>query len=276
MLQAGLVERADDSCYSARSPIVAARSELDAREAELRRQRALVDELLTTFEKAEHAHGAAPFVEVVEGREEIHRRILEMQTTAEDEYVALVQGRHVAVEPEQAAPMTARRVLAVFDIATLRDPGFRALVRDRAYRNYHNRTYPGVPMRLAIADRRVAMVSSRPDGSTPVALQVRAESLLLALRDYFDTIWEVSAPMLLAREGDPGEWAQLSPGGLSERDRELLSMLLNGLTNEAIAAHWGISRRSVVRLIHDLMARTNATSRVHLGWEAHRRGWLDG
>ncbi|HZX07373.1 helix-turn-helix transcriptional regulator, partial [Kribbella sp.] len=198
------------------------------------------------------------------------RRVLRLQTDATMEYLALVKATTVAVHPGESPVVTAEQVRAVFELDILQDEHFRELVRDKTMPNYENRVYPGIPMRLAIADREVAIVSVRPGDDSSVALQVTAPSLVLALCTYFETLWAAAAPMLLAAERD----TVTDPERLSGRERELLSMLLSGLTNEAIAAHWGISRRSVVRQVQELMTRTGSTSRVHLGWEAHRRGWL--
>ncbi|HEX2771376.1 MAG TPA: hypothetical protein VHN18_02960 [Micromonosporaceae bacterium] len=47
-----------------------------------------------------------------------------------------------------------------------------------------------------------------------------------------------------------------------------------GLTDEAAGARLGISRRTVVRRVQDLMERTGSRSRLQLGWQARERGWL--
>jgi DNA-binding CsgD family transcriptional regulator len=267
LTRSGLAEHRSDR-YAAVSPAVSVHPELLAREDELRRARVAMDELLEIYR--ELSGGVRRYVELIESRDELQRRVLKLQTDATVEYLALVKATYVALQPGDSPVVVAEQVRAVFELDILRDEHFRELVRDRTKPNYENRVYPGVPMRLAIADRQTAVLSIRPADNTTTALQVTAPSLILALRTYFETIWAAAAPMLLARGGTE----QADPERLGPRERELLSMLLAGLTNEAIAAHWGISRRSVVRQVQELMTRTASTSRVHLGWEAHRRGWL--
>jgi DNA-binding NarL/FixJ family response regulator len=61
---------------------------------------------------------------------------------------------------------------------------------------------------------------------------------------------------------------------LNKLDGQLVSLLLTGLTDQAIAAHLGIGLRSVQRRVHDLMERTGAQTRIQLGWHAAHEGWL--
>jgi DNA-binding CsgD family transcriptional regulator/sugar-specific transcriptional regulator TrmB len=263
----GLAERRADR-YAAVPPAVSLQPRLLAREDELRRARVAVDELLEIHR--ELSGGVGRYVELIESRDELQRRVLKLQTDATLEYLALVKATQVAVRTGESPVLMAEQVRAVFELDILQDERFRELVRDKTKPNYENRVYPGVPMRLAIADQQTAILSIRQADDTATALHVNAPSLVLALCTYFETIWAAAAPMLLAR----GSSEELDPDRLGARERELVSMLLAGLTNEAIAAHWGISRRSVVRQVQELMTRTGSTSRVHLGWEAHRRGWL--
>jgi len=54
----------------------------------------------------------------------------------------------------------------------------------------------------------------------------------------------------------------------------LLSLLLSGLTDEAIAAHRGTSVRTVQRRVHALMDLAHVRTRMQLAWEAARQGWV--
>ena len=60
----------------------------------------------------------------------------------------------------------------------------------------------------------------------------------------------------------------------SERDRVLLKLLSEGMTDQGIARKLGLSVRTIRRLMSDLMKRLNAQSRFEAGAEAVRRGWL--
>jgi DNA-binding NarL/FixJ family response regulator len=53
-----------------------------------------------------------------------------------------------------------------------------------------------------------------------------------------------------------------------------MSLLLAGLTDEAIAAHFRVSVRTVQRKVHALMEVANVRTRMQLAWEAARQDWL--
>ena len=60
---------------------------------------------------------------------------------------------------------------------------------------------------------------------------------------------------------------------MDETDRQLLTLLLAGLTDQAVASQLGMSLRSVQRRISTLMAKVGAATRIQLGWHAARNGW---
>jgi DNA-binding NarL/FixJ family response regulator len=73
----------------------------------------------------------------------------------------------------------------------------------------------------------------------------------------------------------PNSDPALSPDSpLSVDDGRLLSQLLAGLTDEAIAAHQGVSVRTVQRRVQALMSAAQARTRMQLAWHAGRSGWL--
>ena len=57
-------------------------------------------------------------------------------------------------------------------------------------------------------------------------------------------------------------------------DRELLNLLLLGMTDAAAGAQLGISVRTVQRRVADLMETAGVTTRIQLGAEAVRRAWV--
>ena len=54
----------------------------------------------------------------------------------------------------------------------------------------------------------------------------------------------------------------------------MLSLLLAGLSDEAIALHRRMSVRTVQRKVHALMEVANVRTRMQLAWEAAHRRWL--
>ncbi|MGW4127300.1 response regulator transcription factor [Amycolatopsis japonica] len=62
--------------------------------------------------------------------------------------------------------------------------------------------------------------------------------------------------------------------GPTQRELDLLMLLMNGYTDESAAARLGISERTVRRMVSDLMHRLSARSRFQAGAKAADRGWL--
>jgi DNA-binding NarL/FixJ family response regulator len=54
----------------------------------------------------------------------------------------------------------------------------------------------------------------------------------------------------------------------------LLSLLIAGLTDHAIAAQLGLSTRTVQRRIRVLLEMAGVQTRLQLVWHAAQRGWL--
>jgi DNA-binding NarL/FixJ family response regulator len=61
---------------------------------------------------------------------------------------------------------------------------------------------------------------------------------------------------------------------LSDRERQLLTLLTAGYTDESAAARLGISVRTVRRMVSGIMNRLGARSRFQAGVKAADRGWL--
>jgi DNA-binding NarL/FixJ family response regulator len=120
-----------------------------------------------------------------------------------------------------------------------------------------------------IVDRAVAILpfSRDNDGSSSIAI-VRGSTLLDALIALFEQVWSVATPLLIGSESSPAD----SP--LSAEDGRLLSLMLAGLTDEAIAARQGVSTRTVQRRVQALMSAAHARTRLQLAWHAGRSGWL--
>ncbi len=65
-------------------------------------------------------------------------------------------------------------------------------------------------------------------------------------------------------------------GGLTEREREILELVAEGLTNRAIAQRLGLSPRTVEYHLGQIFQRLGVNSRAAAVKEAMRRGWLHG
>jgi DNA-binding NarL/FixJ family response regulator len=65
-------------------------------------------------------------------------------------------------------------------------------------------------------------------------------------------------------------WAR---SALDEEDRQILMLLLAGLTDASIASQMGLSMRTVQRRVRDLMDLAGLHTRLQLGWHAAQAKW---
>ncbi|MEU1168582.1 LuxR C-terminal-related transcriptional regulator, partial [Streptomyces sp. NPDC005921] len=104
----------------------------------------------------------------------------------------------------------------------------------------------------------------------------RVESSLLdALTSLFERYWETAVPLDVSAAGTLPDAAAVQAGDpLSGTDRRILSLLVAGIADKAIASQMGLSRRTIQRHIQRMMSLAGATTRMQLAWQAARRGWL--
>jgi DNA-binding NarL/FixJ family response regulator len=145
-------------------------------------------------------------------------------------------------------------------------------VRDSIAAGQEIRVVDAVPVKMMIVDGDTAFLplhSDRPD--SPASVLVHRSGLLAVLIAFFEAEWDRGFPL---RPG-PGaeELVESRPGDLDELDRQVLVLLLSGLTDQAIAGQLTLSVRTVHRRIRQLMQKARVDSRVQLGWVAARKRW---
>ena len=115
-----------------------------------------------------------------------------------------------------------------------------------------------VPMKLVLVDATVALIpapaSYAPDQETRATL-VQHPIMVEALQSLFDAIWHRSLPIDTTAEGVHG----------SPRRDLLVSLLMSGTTDVAIANQLGVTERSVRRWIAGLMEDLDVQTRLQLG-----------
>jgi DNA-binding CsgD family transcriptional regulator len=129
------------------------------------------------------------------------------------------------------------------------------------------RTIPCLPARMAIYDRRIAVVAPDPEQNGNRAVLVHGTGLLPALCALFDQSWMSSLELGAPRQRDQG--------GLTAQEREILRLLADGCTDSVVARKLGISVRTAQRLVTELASRLGARSRFQIGMRALEAGWLD-
>jgi DNA-binding CsgD family transcriptional regulator len=275
----GLVGRnvGEPVSYVAAAPEVAVEAALREREASLYRARGELAELVDIHRSALRARNGSEIVEVVADPDAFRRRILALAHSARDETLSLVRPPFVALDDKTAWDNRLRtpsiRIIydrSIFDAI----PDVVGMLREEVRPGSYFRLHSDVPLKLLVFDRSTALLAAahRP-GRTTALLIVHSSPLLDALIGFFELLWGTAAPFP-GLDHEVPDGTPTEPPPLDQLDRHLLSLMLTGLTDQAIAGHLGIGLRSVQRRIHDLMARTGVQTRIQLGWHAAQEGWL--
>jgi len=252
----------------------------------LDRARATVAQLTDEHRATTRRRDANQLVEVITGTNAIRQQLRNLQLSTRSEILWFCRAGHVAMassDNDEEFAMLARGIgyRVIYEQALLEEPGMidNLVLGIRA--GEVARATPSLPVRMAISDRSIALCPLVPGGdgiTEPTAALVRDSSLLTALLALFDSYWAASSPLHVAEGGgsDGAGISLVSPSDpMSAEERELLSLLVAGVSDKAIATRLGVSMRTVQRRISELMAQTGAQTRMQLAWQVARRGWLE-
>jgi len=138
-----------------------------------------------------------------------------------------------------------------------------------------------LPIKLAIADRRIALVSLTLESGETDALVTESQPLVDALCELFEHRWDRATPVrsdapdAAANESRRRPRVPTAPRSTPTREqRAVLALIAAGMTDEGIARQLGISSRTLRRKTQDLMVELRAENRFQAGVEAHKRGWI--
>ena len=280
----GLVSRGPGSSSPVPAPPdVAVEALITRRQEELGRARLAAAQLAKTFRSVTR-HSPAELVEVIAGREPVRTRFEQLQLGARKEVL-------VFDKPPYASPIGANKLeleylgrgvanRSVYDTLSLEVPGQVEWLSEVVPAGEQARVFPGLPLKLAIADRKLGLVpiSIEEPSMQEGALLVHPSGLLDALVALLETLWKQSIPIEQALL-PPGEGASavISPDkgrAPGPEDRRLLALMAAGLTDEAIARQLGIGSRTVRRRTSALMRALGVQTRFQAGLQAAKRGWL--
>jgi DNA-binding CsgD family transcriptional regulator len=254
------------------------------RQEKLEWARGEVARLTENYRASARRRDAAELVEVVTGSAAIRQHLTNLQHGAREEIVWFCRAGHVAMTSEENteefdALARGVRYRVLYERALLEQPGMIENVATGIRHGEAARATTSLPVRLAVADRSLALCPLVPvaDGiAEPTAALVRESSLLAALLALFESYWARASPLRIdAGTGRTVPGAPGAPTGLDGDERYLLSLLVAGVTDKAVASQLGLSHRTVQRRIYDLMRRAGADTRMQLAWQAARLGWLD-
>lgn len=262
----GLVGRMSGSRrrYAAIEPQAAIGALVRARAAELDRAREAAAALSELFAAAQS--GGSEQVEVLRGGEALGRWFVRLQQEAREEVTTLDRPPYALTTSNPVeANLLARGVTyrAVYAPEALEWPGVLGDIRELVRQGEQARVLPGLRIKLAIADKRIALMPLSLDFSDVRAVVIRPSALLDGLLDYWEMCWQQALP-LDAPADDP----------LAVDDRTLLTLLVTGLKDEAIARQLGWSLRTMRRRMSRLNELLGAANRFQAGVIATRRGLL--
>ena len=243
--------------------------------AEQRRQVEAKRDQITALIAARVSAGGTPQeLEHLVGLDVIQARFEQLAYSIRETVDSMLPGTAFPAEMLDAARPLDEEVLArgvrmrsLYQTAIHNDTATLAYARAMTERGAHIRTVPVLGQRVWLGDGRIAIVPLDPADPRAGAVLVTAPGIIASLSQLFEHSWSTAAPLVV---GNPVEPAT----GLTDSERELLTMLAGGLTDEAAGKRLGVSLRTVRRMMADLMSRLDAGSRFEAGIKAAKRGWL--
>ncbi|MFC8701449.1 helix-turn-helix domain-containing protein [Streptomyces anulatus] len=264
----------DTARFVAVPPAAALQALLTQRQNELDRAKLELDSLDEIYRAATLGHGAAEVVDVIHGTETIRERVGHIQLGARKEVMNLVKAPFFSsgnMTDDAVIDRGVRyRVIVERSMLDGGSPSFDEVIQARAAGEVV-RIAESVPLKLFIVDHELAVVPllGSVNAAKAGALIVHECSLLDALIALFESEWEKAMPFVTSAGG-----ARSAPA-IDDLGAQILSMLLTGFTDQAIATQLNTSMRTVQRRIRQMMDTAKAQNRMQLGFRAARLGWLD-
>ncbi|MCI4066306.1 transcriptional regulator TrmB [Micromonospora sp. R77] len=272
----GLAARSvgDIARFVASPPATAFGAMLRQRQNELRLAELELSSLTELYRAASAGRGVAEVVDVIIGAPALRQQLELLQLGARTEVMAFVKppveiisARDNTAEDTAVARGVHYRVL--LERAMLDDDGDIDSIWAAHNAGEELRVAESLPLKLLIVDREIAIVPlvSSPDVATTGALLVHRSGLLDALIALFEREWATATEVVTSADGFSGT-------GVDDLDVRILTLLLAGLTDQAVAGHLRTSLRTVQRRVRRLMDLARVQTRMQLGYQAARLGWF--
>jgi DNA-binding NarL/FixJ family response regulator len=279
LVETGLALRSGDHGYTAAPPAVALGALITDRRDGLRLAEQALVGLAEEHRAAVAGQSIDALIEVVTGVDPIRHRYQQVQQAATSELRSFVTAPFVAVQigenaAEPAAVGRGVRIRAVLERAVLDEPGATAEVVDSLRNGLELRVTDQLPIKLVLADADLALVplTLAQDGE-PGAVLLQRSGLVAALEALFDSVWQRAYPLELSSLDGTPTASQSADDVPTPVDRQILSLLLAGLTDQAVASQLGLSLRTLQRRLRHLEDLADVQSRMQLGWYAAKHDW---
>lgn len=281
----GLVARlaGDSGIYAAVDPRFSVRALADRHSDGIARIRAAVPALADQFDRARTAAAHPNETQIITHPDAVAGWYARLQHQASQEFMAFDRPPYVSAPESPLETVVLDRGVtwrAIYAAASFETEGSWEEAQLLAARGEQARVVPDLPVKLAIADRSVALVSLTLDPARRDAIVTESPSLVQALCDLFEFYWERAIPVPSDRaevsglHGGPASAPSSSSRAPTREERVLLTLIAAGLKDDVIARQLGISTRTLRRRSQDLMGELGAANRFQAGVQAARRGWV--
>lgn len=263
--------------YIPGSPDIAMQALVMRHEEEVKRAQAEIARFQMQFNATKEPDKSEEMLEVVTSQEaqlQVFRQIFEM---AEREILSLTRPperipRDTApecYEAQENARKRGVRCMSVVDADELDLPGNLHHIRQDMQVGEKLRFYPKLPFKMILADHRIAVIPLNLQDPASSMLVIRTSALLDAMKALFDLIWAQSIPITSVRS-EGVRFGDRSPN-ITEESSELITLLVAGLSDKAIAHEMDLSIRTVQRRVADLLKEFRSRTRFQAGWMAAHR-----
>lgn len=247
-------------------PDVAVDVLVSRRQEELARAQLAARDLLSEM-PVEERHRPEDIVEVLVGRPAIAARFEQLITSTRDELLVFDRPPYVADAQRSDSGVTdllrqGVTVRGIYAPEALELPGALEAAHDAVRAGEQSRVHADLPMKLAIGDRRLAILPLSAAEVVDAALCIRPSALLDALVQLFDLLWAEGTPIVAGERG-----SEFS-------DKELAALLASGAKDDVVARHLGASTRTLSRRVAQMMDHLHVRTRFQAGVQAVRRGWI--
>jgi DNA-binding CsgD family transcriptional regulator/DNA-binding transcriptional ArsR family regulator len=287
----GLIARlaGESGTYAAVDPRFSVRALADRHSDGIARIRASVATLADHFDQARTAVSDYQETQLLDNPDAVAGWYARLQHQARHEFMAFDRPPYVSAAANPLESVVLDRGVAwraIYTAASFETEGSWEEAQLLVAGGEQARVVPGLPIKLAIADRSVALVSLTLDPTRREAIVTESPSLVKALCDLFEFYWEGAIPVPSDRADIPGQSegpSELAGGtdarprsgrAATQEERALLTLIAAGLKDDVIARQLGMSSRTLRRRSQDLMSELGASNRFQAGVQAARRGWV--
>lgn len=278
LVENGLAHRAASGEHVAAPPAVALGALITERRDGLRVAEQAMAGLAEEHRAALAGRDIGEVVEVVTGSESVRHRFQQVQQAATRELRMFVTAPFVVVPmgentAETAATDRGVTVRVLLERAVLEEPSATEEIVDSLRTGVQIRVVESLPVKLVIADTDLALVSLVVGaGGDPGAVLLHRSGLVDVLDALFETVWSRAYALTPTNVGATisGEGAVAGP---TAQERQVLGLMLAGLSDQAVATQLGLSLRTVQRVLRRLEDLAEVDSRLQLGWHAARHDW---